>query len=83
MENPNGIEEHFNSMRFDFLEELMFEGSEFNDCTLSNEELLEFVTPSQEKWNALPPKDHPSQLSKIDVTKDLQWKLAKKEIEHF
>ena len=68
MENPNGIEEHFNSMRFDFLEELMFEGSEFNDCTLSNEELLEFVTPSQEKWNALPPKDHPSQL-KIDVTK--------------
>lgn len=53
MENPNGIEEHFNSMRFDFLEELMFEGSEFNNCTLSNEELLEFVTPSQEKWNAV------------------------------
>lgn len=73
------IEDMFNSIDYDFLEEI--ESHELDDCYLSGEELKSLLAPSSEKWNDASSRSFPT-LFTIDQSKVTQWELAKKEIDH-
>jgi hypothetical protein len=77
--SPGYIEDMFNSIEYDFLEEI--DTHELDDCYLSNEELQSFLAPSSEKWNDVSSRSFPT-LFTIDQSKVTQWELAKKEICH-
>ena len=58
-----------------------FNDGNFDDCYLTKEETNQFMAPSQHAWKDCHPKDHPAYVT-IDLSKDEQWSLAKKEIQH-
>ena len=85
------IEDYFNSMPVDFLNNddntddttsFVEQFNELVDCSLSPEELKEFLTPpSCDQWKDFPSFDHPTFVT-IDDSKEKQWLLAKQEIQH-
>ena len=76
----SSIPSSFEELDYDFPHE-WFQDAEFVDCTLDDNELKEFLTPSTESWKDLTSSEHGSKFT-IDSSKKYQWDLAKKEIEH-
>ena len=62
-------------------EDLYFLGDDMDNCLLSADDMKLFTTPRTDKWQDFHPKDYPDIVT-IDESKDKQWSLAKKEIEH-
>ena len=60
----------------DFLQDVLFE-SEWDDCTLSGEDMKHFTTPPTESWNGLPSDSNPA-VFEIDLSKIYQWTWQKR-----
>ena len=62
-------------------EYLYFLDDGMDNCLLSTDDMKLFTTPQTDKWQDFLPKDYPAIVT-IDESRDKQWSLAKKEIEH-
>ena len=67
--------------RIDFLNGSFFNQNELADCYLSEQELQSFLAPPQETWRDYLPHENEALIT-MDSSKDIQWKLAKDEINH-
>lgn len=77
------IESMFDSfdVDHDFLDDSFIEQNELADCYLTDEALVEFLTPPQESWRDFLPEKNEAVIT-MNHSKEVQWKLAKEEIEH-
>ena len=76
------IHDHNEDIDYDFLEERANSEYQYHDCSLTDVEFNKhFSAPPTQKWRDLSSDSHPA-VFKMDDSKDIQWKLAKKEIEH-
>ena len=76
------IHDHNEDTDYDFLEEKANSEYQYHDCSLTDVEFNKhFNAPPTQKWRDLSSDSHPA-VFKMDDSKDIQWKLAKKEIEH-
>ena len=62
-------------------EDLAGADDELGDCFLSEKELEAFLSPPLEKWSNISSNEFPT-LVTINSAKEIQWKLAKREISH-
>ena len=63
------------------LEDYFFVEDGMDNCVLTDDELKQISTPSQQSWKDFLPMNFPAIVT-INASKDQQWKLAKKEITH-
>ena len=75
---------HFNDHLFDeidFEHDFFSEDSDLTDCYLSENELAQLLAPSSETWKDFLPNNNEAIVT-IDSSREIQWRLAKEEIEH-
>ena len=65
----------------DYLDHTFYDQNEFSDCYLSEDALVDFLTPPQESWRDFLPEKNEAIIT-MNSSKDVQWKIAKKEIKH-
>jgi hypothetical protein len=71
----------FDENQIDFLNGSFYNQNELSDCYLSELELQSFLAPPQETWHDYLPHENEALIT-MDSSKDIQWKLAKDEINH-
>ena len=72
----------FNNYEYlDFFDDDFLTQHELHDCYLSDEELVQFLTPSQNQWRDFFPDNNEAVIT-FDSSKIIQWDLGKQEIKH-
>ena len=78
----SAIDDYYEEIDFDFLEEIVSDESGLADCYLSDHDLHTLISPPEaDKWTDLLSSEHPAYFN-IDKAKEDQWLLAKKEINY-